>query len=577
MPTDPGRGLTLAVLGLCTVLLAPILTFRLGLDQGVFAYIGAEWLDGGLPYVDTWDHAFPGAMVLHALVIALFGRSSVAFRAVDLGLQLAVAYLIFRIAHRVAGRAGAVVAAVVQVSIYQSYGPWNTGQREGFGMLFVLLGVWFALTPERRPRWVTAASVGLGLGLAALFKPTLLALAALYLPLATGARWRRPPVLVAGAAAALLPVAAVIAFYAAHGALTELYRATIVYQLEVYRPSIQSASPWLSELAKLGARTVGLALVYPLFLLSGPARRERCMIYLGYLAAAYSVYVQGTYAGYHHLPGLAFGSILVGSMFARIADAAVAAPAVPLGRWRARAKPLLAAGVVLAAIAVYQDSSRVRALLSGRFLGPPGPGDLRIGTVFDVSESYRLGEWLKARTDPGDRVQVWGHESIVYYFAERSAASRFQTSNPLVTRPDDREVTPMQRAWQRELVADLERHAPPYVAVTRDDHWWWAPGERSSFELVDEVPGLRQLLEERYVEAEEVGRFLIYRLHSSTTDPQRIRSISTQELTMNPQRIRSQSTADPQEFQPCRYRANVTIARTKSLSPIFLPSARLRG
>ena len=507
MPTDPGRGVTATVLGLCTVLLAPTLTFRLGLDQGVFAYIGAEWLAGSLPYVETWDHAFPGAMLLHAVVIALFGRSTVAFRAVDLVIQLGVAYLIFRIAHRVAGRAGAVVAAVVQVSIYQGYGPWNTGQREGFGMLFVLAGVWLALTAERRPRAVTAAAVGLGLGLAALFKPTLLALAALYLPLALDARWRRPSVLVAVTGAALLPAAIVALFYAAHGALTELYRATLLYQIEVYRPSIAGDASWWTELAKLGARTIGLGLVYVPFLFGGPARRERVMIYVGYLAAAYTVLLQGTYAGYHHLPGLAFGSILVGSMVAWVVDT--------VGTWRAWAKPLLTAGVVLAAVVVYQNSDRVQTLLSGRFLGPPGPGDLRIGTFFDVSESYALGEWLCERTAPEDRIQVWGHESLVYFFAQRRAASRFQTSNPLITRPDDRDVTPMQRAWQREFLADLHRHAPPYIAVTQEDAWWWAPGERTSFELVDEVPGFRSLLEGRYVEAGEVGRFLIYRLRGS--------------------------------------------------------------
>ncbi len=520
MPADPGRGTTAVVLALCAVLLAPTLTFRLGLDQGVFAYLGAELLAGRLPYVDAWDHAFPGAMLLHALVIGTLGRATVMFRAVDLLVQLAVAYLIFRIAHRVAGRAGAVVAAVIQVSIYQGYGAWNTAQREGFGMLFVLLGVWLVLTAERRPRVVTAAGVGLGLGLAALFKPTLLALALLYAPLATEARWRRPPVLLAGATATLLPAVAVVVFYAAHGALGELYRATIVYQLEVYVPSIRgdaSQAHGLSQLARLGARTIGLALIYPLFLLTGRARRARGMLYLGYLAAAFTVFVQGTFAGYHHLPGLAFGSILVGSIFARVTGALVGARNVPqaAGGWRPRARSLLTAGVVLVAIVVYQDPGRLHTLLSGRFLGPPRPGELRVSTVFDVTESHALAAWLRARTTPGERIQVWGHESLVYYLAERRAASRFQTSNPLVTRPDDGEVTAMQRGWQRELLADLTRHAPRYVAVTRHDTWWWAPGRRSSFELLDEVPGLRALLARHYVTEGAVGRFLVYRLRSA--------------------------------------------------------------
>lgn len=518
MPADPDRGTTVAVLAACAVLLAPTLTFRLGLDQGVFAYLGAEILAGRLPYVDAWDHAFPGAMLLHALVIALLGRAPVMFRAVDLLIQLASAYLIFRLAHRLSGRAGAVVAAVTYVSIYQGYGAWNTAQREGFGMLFVLFGVWLTLSAERRPRVVTAAGVGLGLGLAALFKPTLLALGLLYAPLVAQPSWRRPRVLLAGTASTLLPAAAVVVFYAAHHAVGELYRATIVYQLEVYGPSVRgeaSLGQMLSAVARLGWHTIGLALVYPLFLLGGPARRWRGMLYLGYVTAALTVLIQGTFAGYHQLPGLALGSILVGSIFARVADVLVGARTVVLGGRQLLVRSVLAAGVVLGAVVVYQDPGRIHTLLSGRFLEPPEPGAMRISTVFDAGESHALASWLRERTKPTDRIQVWGHESLVYYLAERRAASRFQTSNPLVTRPDDRQVTPMQRAWQREWLADVTRRAPPYFAVTRDDTWWWAPGRRSSFALLDEVPGLPALLARRYQAHHAVGRFLIYRLRSA--------------------------------------------------------------
>ena len=56
----------------------------------------------------------------------------------------------FRIAARTTGRAAGLLAAVLFCLIYQGYGPWNTAQREGFALLFVLAGYWLYSPRERR-------------------------------------------------------------------------------------------------------------------------------------------------------------------------------------------------------------------------------------------------------------------------------------------------------------------------------------------------------------------------------------------------------------------------------------------
>ena len=307
------------VIAACAAVLAPTLTYRMGVDQGVFAYMGAALLEGRWPYLQTWESDFPGMMFLQAGEILAFGKSGVAFRAFDLIFQLANAYLVFRIGTRINGRAAGLVAAVLFCLIYQGYGPWNTAQREGFGLLFILGGYWLYLTADRRPAMRTAFLIGLGLGLAVTFKPTILALALFYVPLLTRLRSRRAMTLAAAAAAGLIAPAVIIVLgYWAAGGLVQIYEACVAYQ-SIYTARLRGSDPfwsvWLRRAGQIGLHAWVLPVAYLPFLCLRHERQARLMLWLGYVGAVYSVWVQGTFAGYHYLPGLAIGVVLVGSMY----------------------------------------------------------------------------------------------------------------------------------------------------------------------------------------------------------------------------------------------------------------------
>ena len=116
------------VLVVCALVLAPTLAYRVGVDQGVFAYMGSALLRGDWPYIRTWEADFPGLMFLQAAEIFLFGKSIAMFRLFDILFQLGNAYFIFRIADRLSGRVAAMIAAILFCLIYQGYGTWNTAQ-----------------------------------------------------------------------------------------------------------------------------------------------------------------------------------------------------------------------------------------------------------------------------------------------------------------------------------------------------------------------------------------------------------------------------------------------------------------
>ena len=520
MPTEaslgPPRGTWLAVLGACALILAPTLGYRMGLDQGVFAYLGAELLEGRWPYLETWDHSFPGLAFLQSLEIALLGRSIAAFRLFDFCVTLASAALIFRIGWWLGARAGAGLGACTFALIYQGYGAWNTAQREGFGLCLLLLGFWGFLTWGRRRPALTAAGVGLAFGAAVAIKPTLAMFALAYAPLL---RRPRVPVLLAGGFAAALPAAVFVVLYAVRGGLPDLFEACIAFQTEVYVDRLQDLG-WVDRLSRLGLQSWGIAIVCAPFVLRGrdPQRSARAMLYLGYLAVVAAVAMGGTFAGYHYLPGLGIGAILLGNVYAQVVEGFARGRSVRFAGVRVEAAWGLVVAAVLAALPIYVDGASLQRLVTGQFLADPAPGEFRIstdaGTVFDFTEDFELAEYLRQRTRPSDRIQVWGHESLVYYLAERDAASRFQTSNPLVTLPADGVLTPMQSRWRAEFLRDLEARPPRYVVVTRNDHWWWAPGERSSEQLLDDFPEWKAWIRERTRLEGEVGRFLVYRVES---------------------------------------------------------------
>jgi len=297
----------------------------------------------------------------------------------------------------------------------------------------------------------------------------------------------------------------VAAGYWATGTLRDLYEACIAYQA-VYTARLRGSEPllafWLQKFGRLGWNAVLLPVVYAPFLLAAAARRERLMLWLAMVGSVYAVFVQGTFAGYHYLPGLAIGAILVGDILSTVADR------LPGPARVARALPY---GVLVVAAAFYLRHAPIRDLVSLQFLHPPTAGEFRNGTVFDFTESYDLAEFLREHTTPGQTVQVWGYESLVYYLADRPAASRFQMTHPLVMRVPGEGLTPMQVRWRAQFIEDIDRHMPAYVAVVQQDHWWWAPGEQSSEELLEDFPEWKHRLDRDYTLDTTIGRFLVYR------------------------------------------------------------------
>ncbi|GEM_PF-2365959 len=133
-------GLLTAVITLAVVLIELVLPFSW--DNSVYQSMGWDLhVYGKIPFLGSWDVNFPGIVYLHALVIALLGRSDIAFRSFDVIVQVLTAWCFYRLLVRWFRPSFALVSAVLYELLYVSL-TWSVaGQRDAFVPLLLFSGL----------------------------------------------------------------------------------------------------------------------------------------------------------------------------------------------------------------------------------------------------------------------------------------------------------------------------------------------------------------------------------------------------------------------------------------------------
>ena len=126
---------------------------------------------------------------------------------------------------------------------------------------------------------------------------------------------------------------------------------------------------------------------YVPFLFWGRSLRERWMLYVGYLGAVYAVFAQGTFAGYHYIPGLALGAALIGTMFSLGTWLVLRDARFTVRGFTITQRMLAAHLLALAAIPLYIRADSVQKPVTLQFLQRPAPNEFRNQNVFDFTES----------------------------------------------------------------------------------------------------------------------------------------------------------------------------------------------
>lgn len=515
--------LAAAVLG-SLYLIAHLVAFEYGRDQGIYAVVASTILHGGAPYKDAWDFKPPAIYAYFVAARALFGASMHAVRVVEAALLASMlwAFVVLSRRHLGSWRAG-VLGWTAAVLAYVPLGFWHTAQPETFACS-ALAWAWVCAGHRGRREALAWAGAGVLFGIAALLKPPLGGGAVVSAAVVAWTRrgrdglppWRRfgVPVLAVGGGG-LAALAATLLFFAAHGALGDLYDVFFVFApgytaLGFHAGALPAAlwralSEWIFRFSPVAI--IGLL---PLALLPAVHEREREGVahVLGtVLFALAGVAAQAKFFAYHYGAAVPLTGLLVGwgvwkgwlrvrryflawPLVAALIVAAVAGwiPGLPRDEaFRERSRARLDA---LAAPATER-----RAILDRAY----SKGDV------EMAADRAVAGWLRAHTATGEPVFVWGFEPVIYDLSDRPPASRYIYDVP--------QRAPWYRLEARNrLMADLEASAPAAVIVQHGDALPLVTGnDRDSAAELATFPELQRWLVANYRPTARAGDLEIHK------------------------------------------------------------------
>ena len=481
--TDAALGALATLVGLVS------LTYPFGRDQGLFFYVGREWLlRGSIPYRDVWDHKPPLIYLTHALSIALFGEHMWTIRATELVLVGALGWVASRVATPFAEpvRPGAWGAAWLSASIayFGCLGFWDTAQCEIWYATFGLASL-AAVLRLRTERGAALWGGVLG-GISLWYKPpavffVLVAMAALLFRATREDKGlssaRRVLYALFGYAAGIALVSALLlAYFAWHGAvdeMTEILVGANAYYVQHELPSRELASflfafgvfhvfgPLLAIL--LG----GSALVIAWNIARGhaaTARRYGLVVSL-VAATAAAVLVQLKLYIYHWGPLAAAASVFGAAAYR---DAASLAARLPKQRLATRAVPAAFALIAFALFNVGSSSAHWWNANSAALAHLQGSMSRRaFARTFDMpfqtyyyADSERVASWLRENARPEDTLAVRRFEPQIYAASGLHHTGRFFWTMFLT---DTRRAYERARWWREDQAVFRER--PPSFVV----------------------------------------------------------------------------------------------------------------
>lgn len=519
------------LVGLIIVLASPILTYPLGRDQGEFATIAQGILWGRVPYLELWNPKPPAIFYTYALMIRLFGATTLAIRALDLLTFPLVAWGLYGIARRLDDRLTALWAVALYGGFYFSEDFWTLSQNDGIASIVMVLAVWclFHLLdtdPLPRRAWLWASAAGLGCGVVLWFKyPFVLFVGAV----AVGMVWVQPRWSWRNAVAFIGTITLMgvlgMAYLWERGAFVEWIisiQTTGGYTAQGYDWNIflhdmahygrNRWAHWWALVVMVGLGAV-LQFIYlghygrksPSFLqnLLVTIRHKWSMIDLWLIGCLLAMFVQAKGYDYHWLP-------ILPPLVLRSASALKKLITHCLERFASGHLPgwlpsytMMVPIVATLAHLTFSTWGTAYPYLTGAVTQETYLQHF-VGGEYVASESVAMAQWLRERVPPTDTLYIWGFRPEVYYLSQLRPATRFIFQFPLVGAWYPPE-------WKQENVDVLWASLPPYVLVLQGDYMPWVTGrDADSNTLLNEYQALQDWLIFNYERTTQIGNFIVW-------------------------------------------------------------------
>jgi len=452
-------------------------------DEAHYAALAHKILSGALPYAGAVDHKPVGIELTYAASFAVFGDRMWALRLATMVVVAITGWLIGRTAARIFADDRVRVAGMIYVlgSTWGMPGDVQSVNTElCANCVLSLAALLLATRSTSRLAWLAAGALT---AVAGIYRyPALLvgggwAAYALVVPATARVKLVRLACLAGGCAS-------VGAAYLASFWLLGVWDDFVFWGCRYNATYI--AAPSAGE--QLHACVVSLAIIGAFWCpLVVWARRPRAPLAAAWLVAAGLALVPGgRYFRHYFLSALPPLAIAVAPML------------LAAGRRRA-------AGLVLA---VLTTAASTFICWGYEWLDP--------GFQRDHAQYRAAGEFVRDRSEPSDRLFIWG-SSHIYHYAERVMATRFfgcyyVTGMMWGSARDPREFV-VPRAWT-ELMDDLERARPLYIVDT-------SPAALDGYEAhpMSAYPPIAQLVAAHYRREATVEGLVVYRRVDAAASP----------------------------------------------------------
>jgi 4-amino-4-deoxy-L-arabinose transferase-like glycosyltransferase len=442
-----------ALVAALALLAATTLMTPVSNDAGAYLAVADAIRAGKLPYQDIFDHKTPGIYYTFAGLLALSGRSLLAVQVAQLLVVIALAGLTGGLAWRLWGRLAGGLALLLALYGGAAYQGGHLTTEAWVALATVAALAVLLRRPGQAPStsdWLLAGGL---VGFSALFKQSgLLTLAALAIwAIAIQGSWRqvigRWLTLAAGCA---VPLVLVVLFFAAQGALVELWRDAVWVNLANY-PRAGWASLLRGNLANLRAFPLlwlGVLLALPFYppsLRRSAGGHAPALLWLvllaGLLPLSHRIY--GHYVLQALPPAVLLAAAGLAALWQRLAN-----------------RPLPLRALALA------------ALLAVALIDLPAWPRYLVFTQRLVERQQSAAAAVQALSRPGEPILAITAAAQFYFLGDRPPAARWVYLYPV-------NHTPQREA---ELAALIESHAIPAVVVANSEALPWHTRLRSAVE-----------------------------------------------------------------------------------------------
>jgi 4-amino-4-deoxy-L-arabinose transferase-like glycosyltransferase len=496
------------------------------LDEGSHAANAVILMNGGLPYIDAVNNKPPGIFYIYFLIFLLFGKYNIfAVHLVTFFWMLATALVLAVLAYKAGGRAAAILTLLFYVTFTTVFAPnMLSADTEIFMALpysLTALLLWQALAGKKGYLFFLS---GVAAGLTPLIKQVggvevaAVAVYLLILPLLSGKeRWFASlKATLQFGIGCILPAAATGLLFYRYGILDDAVFWTIKFPVHY----VQQGSAQLDFMSQIRVEFFQFALstiilwilcFFWIKLAVTDCRRPEKpphgfdVFLILWLISSIAATLVGNRMYSHYFIQILPPLCLIAAL--RAAPYFVGESSGGGKYWKIAIVTLtVLPGIIFTCMAIPYEVVTTS-------WGGPKP-DFRLAT-----------EYIKAHTDPEDKIFVWGWFTPVYVYTKRTPASRFvfTTTQTEYKAGDDPEVekdrsdklwVQVPESWPM-LMADLERNKPRMIIDT-------SPGDYHDFGRypIKDFPMLRDYVEHNCrLEAQIAGMDIYGCPGSDTTAP----------------------------------------------------------